>query len=139
MFTAMLDDLRQGREPSPAGLNQRLQIGLIKKKAVMRLQRQFRHNDSKINPDSEHLLWAALLLEDEEAQAAVVEIIITEAHEQHEARRGALDRAAAPPTVEDLVGQAVHRLLAAAAGPLLQETIKKKINTSSLLRQIAVA
>ncbi|PLX47938.1 MAG: hypothetical protein C0613_12325 [Desulfobulbaceae bacterium] len=138
MFTAMLHDLHQGREPDPARLKQRLQIGLVKKKAVMRLQRQFHHNDSKINPDSEHLLWAALLLEDNEALETVAEILITEAHEQHEARRGALDRAAAPPSVEEILGQAVRCLLAATAGTPLQETIKKKINTSSLLQGTAV-
>jgi hypothetical protein len=66
MFTAMINSLKNGELPAPKELKARLPPALVKKSGVLQQPRPCWSNDPKINPDSVHLLWAAILLEDHE-------------------------------------------------------------------------
>ncbi|MBU1641691.1 MAG: hypothetical protein KKG53_14550 [Proteobacteria bacterium] len=132
----MIADLKQGLEPDPGPLRQRLQAAMVKKLAMMRLQREFHHNDSKINPNSEHMLWAAILLEDDEAVDTLITILITEAHDQYEAQRGAMDARRIPPELPEVVTASIQRLLTIGPGEKLNQLLKHKIKKTSIFKEL---
>ena len=67
MFREMLKSLEDGVLPSAAALRQRLALALVKKAGILQQPRPCWSCDPKINPQTRHLLWAAVILEDEEA------------------------------------------------------------------------
>jgi hypothetical protein len=62
MFRQMINKLRQGERPSPDLLFSLLKVALVKKQGVLQQPPLCWSNDSKINPDVGHLLWAAVML-----------------------------------------------------------------------------
>lgn len=78
MFSQMLAELGQGCEPEPAALRSRLDMALTKKMGVLRLPPAFWPLDPKINPRTEHQLWAALLLGDRERIDQALALLATE-------------------------------------------------------------
>ncbi len=62
MFRQMINKLRQGERPSPDLLFNLLKVALVKKQGVLQQPPLCWSNDSKINPDVVHLLWAAVVL-----------------------------------------------------------------------------
>jgi len=64
MFTDVIADLNRSKMPEPVNLKKRFDFALTKKMGVVRLPPAFWMQDSKINPRSDHLLWASLLLLD---------------------------------------------------------------------------
>ncbi len=136
MFSTMIEDLKQGIEPAPGPLRLRLQAALVKKLAMMRLHREFHHNDSKINPNSEHMLWAAILLENNEAMETLVTILITEAHDRHEAQRGAMDARSTPPDLAEVLDASLGDLLAMGTDTKLNQLLKQKIKKASIFKEL---
>ena len=62
MFSKMIELLKRGKLPSPEELRaRRLKTATIKKSGVLQQPNPCWSNDPKINPDSVHLLWAAIL------------------------------------------------------------------------------
>jgi len=74
MFSKIIDQLREGKIPPPEDLSSLLKVALVKKQGVLQQPPACWSNDPKINPDSLHLLWVAVLLgsEDEILTAAGV-------------------------------------------------------------------
>jgi hypothetical protein len=66
MFSEMIADLQRLKMPEPVSLRKRFDFALTKKLGVLKLPSAFWTQDPKINPRSDHLLWAALLLMDRE-------------------------------------------------------------------------
>lgn len=64
MFSEMIAALRNGDAPEPVSLQIRFDFAMIKKLGVIKLPPAFWVRDPKINPRSDHLFWAALLLND---------------------------------------------------------------------------
>ena len=58
----MINKLRQGGRPSLDLLSSLLKVALVKKQGVLQQPPLCWSNDSKINPDVVHVLWAAVLL-----------------------------------------------------------------------------
>lgn len=139
MFSTMIENLQKGIEPEPAPLRLRLQAAMVKKLAMMRLQHEFQHNDSKINPIAEHMLWAATLLEDDEALETLVTILITEAHDRFEAQRGAMNAPQTPPELAEVLGASLDRLLAISRDTKLNQTLKLKIKKTSVFSELLVS
>ncbi len=82
MFADMMAELARGEEPDPDRLRGRFRAALTKKLAVVRLPPCFWMNDPKINPRSDHLLWAALLLDDRQGVELVASAIAVELAER---------------------------------------------------------
>ncbi len=126
MFTTLISDLQQGHFPDPVSLRGRLHAALVKKLAMLRLEIQFRHQDEKINPNANHMLWAALLLEDNESIAIIIDILLTEALDQAQARRGAKNR---QPILDQqkIFQQSCTTLLQLVTNPILVKQLQQKI------------
>ena len=86
MFQQMVADLKSGRFPESNLLRQRLAAALVKKLAVIKTPCAFWSADEKINPAAKHLLWAAILLQDEENCRLIEGIIAAELEERQRAR-----------------------------------------------------
>ena len=86
-------------------LKKRFDPAMTKKLAVIKLPPSFWMQDPKINPRADHLLWAALLLDDPERAALAFSAMAVE-HEEHQREQTADD---APGAAEAL--EAVHDLL----------------------------
>lgn len=74
----MLKTLTAGQLPEPRELEKRLSIALVKKMGILKQPYLIRPQDPKINPPAEHLLWAAVLLEDNEKFSLAADILYTE-------------------------------------------------------------
>ncbi len=87
-------------------LKKRFDPAMTKKLAVIKLPPSFWMQDPKINPRADHLLWAALLLDDPERAALAFSAMAVE----HEERKKKQSAGNAPGTAETLEN-AVHALL----------------------------
>ena len=86
MFEQMVSDLRNEKLPESTLLRKRFEAALIKKLGVIRTPYSFWPADTKINPPSKQLLWAAILLHDIENFRMVEAIISSELEEQQKAK-----------------------------------------------------
>ena len=78
MFAEMVAQLERGEQPDPILLRGRLRAALTKKLALVQQPRTYWESDPKRNPRSDHLLWAALILDDTELIGLVQGIIAQE-------------------------------------------------------------
>ena len=86
MFEQMVSDLRNEKLPESTLLRKRFEAALIKKLGVIQTPYSFWPADTKINPPSKQLLWAAILLHDIENFRMVEAIISSELEEQQKAK-----------------------------------------------------
>lgn len=82
MFSEMIAGLRQGLFPDPGPLRGRCHAAITKKLAFVRLPPLYWELDPKRNPDSSHLLWAVLLLQDQDMLDILKGIILIEQGER---------------------------------------------------------
>ncbi len=82
MFAEMVSDLGEGKLPEVALLRGRCHAAVTKKLAFVRLPPVYWENDPKRNPDTRHLLWAILLLQDQEMLDVLKGIILMEQAER---------------------------------------------------------
>ncbi len=87
-------------------LKKRFDPAMTKKLAVIKLPPSFWMQDPKINPRADHLLWAALLLDDPERAALAFSAMAVE-HEERKKKQSAGNAPGAAETLEN----AVHDLL----------------------------
>ncbi len=78
MFSEMMAAPGRGGQPDPVRLRHWFRAALTKKLAVVRMPPAFWVRDPKINPRADHLLWAALLLDDREGVELAASIIAVE-------------------------------------------------------------
>jgi hypothetical protein len=109
MFTEMIEALHRSQMVDPVGLKKRFDFALTKKMAVVKLPRALWVRDPKINPRSDHLLWAALLLLDRDRIDLALGVL--------EAERQEIFRAAGSRGAEDLPA-AVESIIAGLLGQM---------------------
>ncbi len=109
---------------------------MVKKLAIMRLNKEFHHNDSKINPESDHMLWAAILLEDHDALETLASILLTEAHDRYEARRGAMDAPSSPPEQNVVLRESAKKLLSLCSQNKLRQVVEEKIQKATIFKEL---
>ena len=117
MFSEMIATIKNGQTPDITTLQGRLRAAIVKKMAILQLARQFRHNDNKINPKAQHILWAAIIANDPESIATALDIILFEETEQEKE----------PAPVATIQQQEAQQLL---------NLIPKKPDTINLRQQI---
>jgi hypothetical protein len=78
MFSEMVANLNRRVMPEPVSLARRFDIAITKKLGVVKLPPQFWMRDPKINPRSDHLFWAALLILDSERIELALSVIAVE-------------------------------------------------------------
>lgn len=115
MFSEMIDGLKQGVLPDSALLQGRCRAALAKKLAIVSQPPTYWIVDSKRNPDTEHLLWAVLLLQDSDLLDVVIGIILMEQAESEGL------------SAEDFMQQSVARLLALAPYKSFVEQLKHQL------------
>ena len=78
MFTNIFAALEQGKLPDSELLQRLFDLAMTKKLGVVKLPPAFWMQDPKINPRADHLLQAALLLEDRERCDLAVSVLAVE-------------------------------------------------------------
>ena len=86
MFNQMVSDLELGILPEEYPLRKRFEAAIIKKMGVIRTPYSFWPADRKINPSTKELLWASVLLNDQENYRMIEAFISTELEEKLRAR-----------------------------------------------------
>ena len=86
MFNQMVSDLKLGILPEEYTLRKRFEAAIIKKMGVIRTPYSFWPADKKINPSTKELLWASVLLNDQENYRMIEAFISSELEEQLKAR-----------------------------------------------------
>lgn len=128
MFSEMIADLKNGRLPEQKSLKKRLKFALTKKLGIIKQPYLLWPGDPKMNPPAQHILWAALITEDQEAFALATDILLQEEHEKQAAKLGSQQAAG-----EILVQSAIQELLdippANSLQPVLQGKIKKALGS----------
>ncbi len=102
MFAELFAELAAGRSIAVDQLRRLFDIAITKKLGVVKLPPSFWMQDPKINPRADHLLWAALLLADEERVALAFSALAVE----HDERQRHL-----PPEDREPVGRVLDRYL----------------------------
>ena len=105
-------------------LRKRFDPAMTKKLAVIKLPPSFWMQDPKINPRADHLLWAALLLDDPDRAALAFSAMAVE-HEERQRQQAADDT----PGIAEIFEEAVH--------DLLQLIPKKNHELRSRIRRLA--
>jgi hypothetical protein len=119
MFSEMIEQLKKGTTPQAASLLPRLKAAIAKKSGVIRQPKMCWSSDPKINPDSTHMLWAAILVGDLELVEICTGIILVEEGN----KAGAADS-------ETLVRNKSAELLALVNDKNLKKTLQRKIDTA---------
>ena len=115
MFSEMVDGLKHGVMPDSALLHGRCRAALAKKLAIVSQPPTYWIEDSKRNPDTEHLLWAVLLLQNPDLLDIVIGIILMEQAESEGL------------SAEAFMQQSVARLLALAPYKSFAEQLKHQL------------
>lgn len=123
MFTKMIQLLKRGELPSVAELQIRLQPALIKKSGVLQQPRLCWSNDPKINPDAGHMLWAAILLADQELVSMTVAMLFVEQGNE-------LD-VFTPEQARELILAKGSELLALAPTPEFEDVLAERITQAA--------
>lgn len=87
MFSEMLSAVRDNRLPDSGRLQTRFDFAMTKKMGILKLPPAYWMSDPKINPRSEELFWASLLLKDRERIDLALSIIAAEQEENSRNRR----------------------------------------------------
>ena len=123
MFSEIIKLLKRGKLPSPEELQIRLKPAMVKKSGVMQQPRLCWSNDPKINPDSVHMLWAAILLEDHGLISMAVGMIFIEEGNE-------LD-VLTPGKGRELILEKGSGLLALAPTPDFKIILAEKVNRAA--------
>lgn len=117
MFTEMIDGLKKGVMPDPALLAGRCRAALSKKLAIVAQPPTYWIQDPKRNPETEHLLWAILLLRDPDLLDVIIGIILMEQEES-----GGL-------SAEQFMQQSMGRLLVLAPTESFRKELQRQLAT----------
>lgn len=125
MFGQIIAGLRNGTLPDHNLLRKRFDAALIKKMGVIKTPYSFWPADPKINPPAKHLLWAAILLHDQDSYCIVEAIITTEIEEKFNARGQAISLPTLAADVELLLQSYVVEFIELAPNKTFRENLKR--------------
>jgi len=126
MFTEMLDTLRDSRMPDQELLRKRFDFAVTKKMGIISLPSAFWMGDQKINPRTDHLFWAALLLRDRQRIDLAFTVLSVELAEKSRLQ-GNECLGMAARKARDLVRQLLDEIADPEAGQQLEQELKKLV------------
>ena len=115
MFSGMVADLERGVLPDIGLLRGRCHAAVTKKLAVVRLPPAYWEKDPKRNPDTRHLLWAVLLVQESDLFEVIKGIILMEQAEGEGL------------SAEDYFQKGLSELLALAPDHRFQELLRNQV------------
>lgn len=116
MFSEMVRDIERGILPDRGLLRGRCRAAVTKKLALVQLPSAYWERDPKRNPDTEHLLWAILLLHDPDLFEVIKGIILMEQAEGEGLSTGEFFR------------KSLDKLLALAPDFRFKELLQEKVD-----------
>ena len=125
MFGPIISDLRNGILPDNNILRQRFEAALIKKMGVIRTPYSFWPADTKINPHTKQLLWAAILLQDKEKFEIVRAIISSELEEKQRAKGQRENMQSLTAKVHQFLQEYILEFIALAPDDIFQNKLHK--------------
>ncbi len=123
MFSTMIASLKQGKEPDTKELSKRFTIALVKKMGFLKQPYLFWPSDPKINPPAEHLLWATVVLTDQDKFELVAGILLTEQLESSQNQHSGLDK-----LQKKLISQSLEALLQICGDDTQRNKMLQKIH-----------
>ncbi len=117
MFTELFDEISRRKAYDPGRLKRLFDIAMTKKLGVVKLPPSFWMQDPKINPRADHLLWAALLLDDAERVALAFSALAVEYEEQQQKK---------PPEEREPIGLVLDRYLQQLLALLPEENTEQQ-------------
>ena len=88
MFSEMITEIHNKGAPEPYALQKRYDFAMTKKLGIVKLPPAFWMQDPKINPRSDHLFWAALILKDRNRIDIALSVIAVELAETTSMKEG---------------------------------------------------
>lgn len=128
MFEQMVADLKKGNLPEDYSLRKRLAAALVKKMGVIRTPYSLWPADAKINPPAKQLLWAAILLQDQENFHVVEAIISSELEEKLRAKGQSTTMEAIHGKAGQILQEYLDEFIQLAPDKRFAEKLKQKIN-----------
>ncbi len=125
MFTEFFDEIGRGNTVDPDRLKRLFDIAMTKKLGVVKLPPSFWMQDPKINPRVDHLLWAALLLDDGERLSLAVSALAVE-HDEQQKRKQPEERESIGPALDRSMQQLLDLL--PEENRQQQEMIRKRVD-----------
>lgn len=129
----MIRDLKNGKLPEVSPLEKRLQFAITKKLGVIKQPYLFWPPDPKQNPPATHILWAALILEDNENVRLAADILMQEHHERIAAKAGGQPKGQDLLERKAIIQSTLQELTNLLPPDSLQPVIQKKIRKISSL------
>ncbi len=124
MFDEMVSLLKQAKLPKDDILKKRFEAAMVKKMAVLRMPHTYWQADHKINPSTEKMLWATILLEDRE-NFAVVEGM---AHAEISEKTKEKNQEDLLALTEDILNTYTNNLLQIAPDESFRKILMKKVH-----------
>lgn len=127
MFSEMIKDLKNGTLPEITPLQKRLQFAITKKLGVIKQPYLFWPPDPKQNPPATHILWAALILEDNDNVNLAADILMQEHNERMAAKAGGQSKGQSLLKRQAIIQTTLEELKDLLPPDSLQPIIQKKI------------
>ena len=131
MFNQMVSDLKLGILPEEYPLRKRFEAAIIKKLGVIRTPYSFWPADRKINPSTKELLWASVLLNDQENYRMIEAFISSELEEKLRAKglHNSINDLAhkVAQTMQDYIGEFIELAPSETFRNILQQKVDEVI------------
>ena len=125
MFEKMVSGLKNGTLPENKLLRRRFDAALVKKMGVIKTPYSFWPADPKINPPAKQLLWAAILLHDEENFRVVEAIISSEVEEKLRAKGQKDSLPVLAAKIQQILQSYIHEFVELGQSESFRENLKR--------------
>ena len=127
----MISDLKKGAIPDNYPLRNRFETAMVKKMGVIRTPYSFWPADRKINPSTKELLWAAILLHDNENYRIIEAIISSELEEKQRAKGLQTSSNDLNHKAEQVMQDYITEFLRLAPSEAFTKVLQQKVQTTT--------
>jgi hypothetical protein len=131
MFDQMISDLKKGIIPDNYPLRNRFETAMVKKMGVIRTPYSFWPADRKINPSTKELLWATILLHDNEHYRIIEAIISSELEEKQRAKGLQTSSNDLNHKAEQVMQDYITEFLRLAPSEAFTKVLQQKVQTTT--------